>query len=167
MKYKVNDAKDNTVDVTFEGDKIILNGQPLDLDLANISSDRYHILHNNQSFNLEILEADLAAKVFKVKVNDQVFDLSLENELDQQLRKMGMSKAASEKIDKVNAPMPGLVLQILVAPGQEVKKGDSLIILEAMKMENIIKCAGSGVVKNILVKQKDAVEKNQVLIEME
>jgi len=70
-------------------------------------------------------------------------------------------------MDNVKAPMPGLVLDILVEPGQSVQKGDNLLILEAMKMENIIKASGSGVVKNIPVHKKDAVEKNQLLIEME
>ncbi|HNM32873.1 MAG TPA: biotin/lipoyl-binding protein, partial [Chitinophagales bacterium] len=65
------------------------------------------------------------------------------------------------------APMPGLVLDILVEAGQAVNKGDNLIILEAMKMENIIKASGSGTVKSIHVQKKDAVEKNQLLIEME
>jgi biotin carboxyl carrier protein len=63
--------------------------------------------------------------------------------------------------------MPGLVISILVEEGQEVQKGDSLLILEAMKMENVIKAAGKGVVKSIKVQQKNAVEKNQILIEME
>ena len=63
--------------------------------------------------------------------------------------------------------MPGLVLRITVDVGQEVNKGDNLIVLEAMKMENIIKATGTGKVKNILVTEKQAVEKNQLLIEME
>ncbi len=167
MKYKVNDTKEQTVDITFEDEKVFLNGELIDIDLANISSDHYHILKNSQSYNLQVLEADLAQKTFKIQVNDQIFQLNLEDPLDQQLKAMGMSKSQSDKIDKVNAPMPGLVLKVLVEPGQEVKKGDSLIILEAMKMENIIKCAGNGIVKNILIHEKDAVEKNQVLIEME
>ena len=70
-------------------------------------------------------------------------------------------------MDNVKAPMPGLVLDILVEAGQSVNKGDNLLILEAMKMENIIKASGNGVVKNININKKDAVEKNQLLIEME
>ncbi|HUH74784.1 MAG TPA: biotin/lipoyl-containing protein [Chitinophagales bacterium] len=167
MKYKVSDTKEQTVDVTIEGEKIFLNGELADIDLANISSEKFHVLKNNESYNLQVLEADLEQKTFKIQVNEQVFNLNLEDALDQQLRDMGMSKTVSDKVDKVNAPMPGLVLKILVQPGQEVKKGDSLIILEAMKMENIIKCMGNGIVKNILIREKDAVEKSQVLIEME
>lgn len=167
MKYKVSDTKEQTVEVTLEGDQIFLNGELVELDLANISSEKYHVLKNNKSYNIQILEADLVQKTFKIQVNDQVFQLNLEDALDQQLRDMGMSKTVSDKVDKIHAPMPGLVLKILVKPGQEVKKGDSLIILEAMKMENIIKSVGNGIVQNILIREKDAVEKNQVLIEME
>ena len=83
------------------------------------------------------------------------------------LDKMGMSAGADEKMDSVKAPMPGLVLDILVEAGQAVNKGDNLLILEAMKMENIIKASGNGVVKSININKKDAVEKNQLLIEME
>jgi biotin carboxyl carrier protein len=61
--------------------------------------------------------------------------------------------------------MPGLVLSVLVSAGQEVKKGDKLLVLEAMKMENIIKAGGDGVVAQIMVNQGQAVDKNQTLIE--
>jgi biotin carboxyl carrier protein len=63
--------------------------------------------------------------------------------------------------------MPGLVLNILVSPGQAVQKGDPLIILEAMKMENVIKAAGEGHIKAINVLKGAAVEKGQLLLELE
>ena len=62
--------------------------------------------------------------------------------------------------------MPGKVLRVDVQEGQELKKSDSVLILEAMKMENAIKSPGNGVVKKILVKQGDAVEKGMVMVEM-
>ena len=61
--------------------------------------------------------------------------------------------------------MPGMVLNILVAEGQEVKKGEALIILEAMKMENILKSPTDGVIKKIAINKGVAVEKNQILIQ--
>ena len=61
--------------------------------------------------------------------------------------------------------MPGLILDLKVKPGDEVKKGDIVLILEAMKMENIIKSPGDGLVKSVKVKLKDSVEKNQILIQ--
>lgn len=62
--------------------------------------------------------------------------------------------------------MPGLVLKLIVTEGEEIKKGDSVLILEAMKMENIIKAPVDGRIKSIRVKVKEAVEKNQVLLEL-
>lgn len=83
------------------------------------------------------------------------------------LHQLGMDKLLSAKNNLVKAPMPGLVLKVLVEPNQAVKKGDSLIVLEAMKMENIIKANADGVIKKVNVAIKQAVEKNTVLIELE
>jgi biotin carboxyl carrier protein len=63
--------------------------------------------------------------------------------------------------------MPGLVLKIMISEQDTITEGDSVLILEAMKMENVIKSPGSGKVKSIKVKERDAVEKNQVLMELE
>jgi biotin carboxyl carrier protein len=62
--------------------------------------------------------------------------------------------------------MPGLVLKLFVKEGDEIKEGDSHLILEAMKMENVIKSPGNGKVKLIRVTERSAVEKNQELIEV-
>ena len=75
-----------------------------------------------------------------------------------------MDNLAAAKVNEIKAPMPGLVLDIRVAEGDEVKKGDSILVLEAMKMENIIKSPTDGIIKKINVKKGIAVEKNQVLI---
>jgi biotin carboxyl carrier protein len=63
--------------------------------------------------------------------------------------------------------MPGLVLKVLVTEGQAVKKGDGLLVLEAMKMENIIKASADGMVKKIHIEEKNVVDKNQKMIEFE
>jgi len=71
------------------------------------------------------------------------------------------------KANLLKAPMPGLVLKVLVTEGQVVKKGDGLLILEAMKMENIIKASSDGIVKKIHIEEKNIVDKNQKMIEFE
>jgi biotin carboxyl carrier protein len=78
---------------------------------------------------------------------------------------MGMNKTIANTISDIKAPMPGLILQILVKSGMLIKKGDPVLILEAMKMENIIKSPVSGVIKEIKAKEKESVAKNQILIE--
>ncbi|MCO5247612.1 MAG: acetyl-CoA carboxylase biotin carboxyl carrier protein subunit [Chitinophagales bacterium] len=167
MKYRVFDSNDNHIDIRIEENKLFLNDNEISIDMSKISDEKFNVIKDYRSYNLELVKADFEEKTFTIKVNDDIFELNLKDELDLQLDKMGMSKNESEKIDKIIAPMPGLVLKVFTTVGQEVKKGDSLLILEAMKMENIIKSPGSGIVKEIKVKEQDAIEKNHVLIIME
>jgi biotin carboxyl carrier protein len=78
---------------------------------------------------------------------------------------LGLDNLQSSKVAELKAPMPGLVLSVLVKEGDEVKKGDNLFVLEAMKMENIIKSPADVTIKSIKIKASDKVEKNQVLIQ--
>ena len=78
-----------------------------------------------------------------------------------------MNTANTAKINDLKAPMPGLIVDIKVQVGDTVKKGDTILILEAMKMENILKASGDGKIKAIKISIKQNVEKNQVMIEFE
>ena len=78
---------------------------------------------------------------------------------------MGLSNLLAAKVSEIKAPMPGMVLKVLVEEGAEIKKGDNLFVLEAMKMENIIKSPADVVVKTIKIKPGDKVEKGQILIQ--
>jgi biotin carboxyl carrier protein len=80
---------------------------------------------------------------------------------------MGFELSSAKDIDSVSAPMPGLILEIHVRIGQAVNENDPLLILEAMKMENVITSPRDGIIKSISVKKGDAVDKNQLLIEFE
>lgn len=167
MNYKIQYKDIEPFNVSLSNGEISLNGVAQDLDIIKISETKFHILRNNKSYDITVVSMDRTTKQCIVEVNGKKFELKLSNDLDQLLLKMGMGIAKDSKMDNVKAPMPGLVLNILVEVGQSVVKGDSLIILEAMKMENIIKATGSGIVKNINIGIKDAVEKNQILIDME
>jgi len=167
MKYKVFYKEDQSHEIELDNHQIKIDGKETEIDLVKLLDNKFHILQNHKSYNLEVIHADYKLKRFSIKVNDNIYDLNLQTELDALLEKMGMSSVSDEKMDNVKAPMPGLVLDILVEIGQAINKGDNLVILEAMKMENIIKANGTGIVKNIKVNKKDAVEKNQLLIEME
>ncbi|MBK8879597.1 MAG: acetyl-CoA carboxylase biotin carboxyl carrier protein subunit [Haliscomenobacter sp.] len=81
--------------------------------------------------------------------------------------RLGLAKHTITKIKEIKAPMPGLVLEISVKEGDTVEKGQSLLILEAMKMENVLKSPGDGVVKRIFVDKGRPVDKNQILLEMD
>jgi biotin carboxyl carrier protein len=80
------------------------------------------------------------------------------------LEKMGMSVQAGAGTGDVKAPMPGKVLKVLVKPGDAVEEGQSLLVLEAMKMENVIKAVLSGEVSNVPISEGQAVEKGALLI---
>jgi biotin carboxyl carrier protein len=100
-------------------------------------------------------------------VNGSYYEVALSDRYDALLKDLGMEGVQSAQHKDVKAPMPGLVLEIIVVPEQEVSKGDALIILEAMKMENVIKSPVSGKVRQISVNKGQAVEKNQILLEFE
>ena len=100
-------------------------------------------------------------------VNSNTYQVKIANKLDQLISKMGFSIGTNKQINKIKAPMPGLILDVMAKEGQVVKEDDALLILEAMKMENVIISQREGIIKTIAVKKGDAVDKNNLLIEFE
>ena len=110
------------------------------------------------------MKADIKEKTFTISVNGNKYQLAVKDKFDELLHSLGLDAMASKKVNEIKAPMPGLVLEVKVNEGDTVKKGDAILVLEAMKMENNIKSPTDGIVKKIHVKKGMAVEKNQVLI---
>ena len=137
------------------------------LNAIELSNGELHVLKDNQAYNCQLLDADYNNSTITILVNGTKYNLKIEDEYDLLVKKMGLSIAASSKLDNIKAPMPGLIIDILVEPGQTIEKGTPLLILEAMKMENVLKADGEGVVKSIEITKSQAVDKGQVLIEME
>ena len=165
--FKITVNENQVSEFSKQNGKLFRQGQFFEWDLQKISDRFYHILKDNQSYNAEILEADFVKKEFTVKINGNIYQIKAQDSMDLLLEKLGMSNNASKKIKEVKAPMPGLILDILVQEKQQVQKGDVLLILEAMKMENAIKSAADGVIKSIKVNMRQSVEKNQLLLEFE
>ena len=161
IKVNINEAKE--YEIELNNDIYTVNGQEVKPDLVKISPTQYHLLLNQKSFRLTIIEAT-DNKHLVVEVNGNRYTMNIMDSYDILLHDLGLDYADAGKVDNIKAPMPGLVLDILVKPDDEVTKDTPLIVLEAMKMENVIKAPGDGVVDRIMVKPKDAVEKNQVLI---
>ena len=136
------------------------------LDAVQLSNKKLHILKDNQAFQCELLEADFSDNTVTVAVNGNKYRVKIEDEYDLLIKKMGLTVVNSTKIDNIKAPMPGLIIDVLVEPGQEIEKGTPLLILEAMKMENVLKADGEGIVKSIEITKGQAVDKGQILIEM-
>lgn len=163
--YKATVNESETFQITFAGDMPLVNDQPFDWNMVKLSDRTFHLLHNNQSFTAELVAIDASEKSVSLKINQHIHQIVLKDRFDLLLDQMGMSQTANTKLNDLKAPMPGMIVSVNVHPGDLVKKGDSVLILEAMKMENIIKAPGEGTVKTIRINKGDRVEKNQILIE--
>jgi biotin carboxyl carrier protein len=142
-----------------------VNGKTMNWDLKWISERKIHLIRNHQSIEAELISIDKESKTIQIRLNNKTSTLQLKDRFDLLLEKLGMNNTSSGVVKDIKAPMPGLILELKVKPGDEVKKGDVVLILEAMKMENIIKAPGDGIVKAVKVNLKQSVEKNQVLIQ--
>lgn len=146
--------------------EFLLNQEDLNaMDIIALSEDSYQVIGERKNYSIQVISKE--GKNLHLLVNGQEYTINIQDEYDLLVKKMGLGAVTSQKLSSVKAPMPGLILDILVSPGDEVAEGDALAILEAMKMENVLKASGDGVVKSIEVQKGDAVEKGQVLIEMD
>lgn len=140
-----------------------IDGETVQYELVRIAEQRFHLLLNNRSYRIEVTGRDNATGQLTFELNGRPYSGKISYRIEQLLKSMGME--TGKKIQKeIKAPMPGLVLQVLVQAGSEVKEGDDLLILEAMKMENALKAPQDGVIDKVLVKTSDKVDKNQLLV---
>jgi len=144
--------------------ELLVDAKTIDADIKQINDLLYHIINNNRSYNAEVVGFNPEAKTAEIKVNNHIYTLTAKDQFDVLLDKMGLNNLMTAKISDIKAPMPGMVLKVLVNEGDEIKKGDNLFVLEAMKMENIIKSPADVNVKTIKIKAGDKVEKGQILI---
>ncbi|MDX1830279.1 MAG: acetyl-CoA carboxylase biotin carboxyl carrier protein subunit [Lutibacter sp.] len=135
-------------------------------DLTLITNNKLLLRHQSKNFEIDLIESNFNTKTYHLKINGNSYAVELEDELAINIAKMGFSMNNSKKINSITSPMPGLILNINVKEGQEVKSGDVLLVLEAMKMENSIISPKDGIVKLVSVKKGLTVEKNEHLIEL-
>ena len=157
--YKVN------VNDTFHFD--VEKKDVSQLDAVSVETNKFHILQENTPYKAEIVTSDFNQKSYTVKVNNNTYKVAISNPLDVLIKEMGFEVGLTKQINFIKAPMPGLILEISVVVGQEVKENDNLIILGAMKMENSFLSPRDGIIKTISVSMGDAVDKGQLLIEFE
>lgn len=157
FQIKVNDTEEFSIQP----------GEAKSLDVLPLGGDRFQILKNGKSYLAELVEADFAQRQFRFRIRGQVFEVKIADRYERLVQKMGLQVGGVQRQNTVKAPMPGLVLAVPVEAGSEVAKGDTLVILEAMKMENIIKATADGRVKTVKIQRGAAVEKGQLLLELE
>ncbi|WP_396597861.1 acetyl-CoA carboxylase biotin carboxyl carrier protein subunit [Dokdonia sp. R86516] len=137
------------------------------LDAVHTSQNSYHILENNSSFKATVVSSDFSKKTYNIQVNSNNYEVVIKDEIDILIKEMGFTVGGSKQFNNLISPMPGLIIDVQVSAGQEVKEGDTLVILSAMKMENSFVSHTDGVIKAVHVVKDDAVDKGQLLVEFE
>lgn len=133
-------------------------------DIVRTGPGQYSVLFHGRSHRVLVIKEDRANRTVRLCVGSGLFTVRLEDEQQQLIKAMGLDKAAHGPVRDLKAPMPGLVLKVLVKEGDRVAKNDPVLVLEAMKMENVIKSPGEAVVGRVHVRERTAVEKGQLLL---
>ena len=165
MRVLVDDQELNVYIDTIDG-KGKLNGKDFDLAVAKVEEHFYRVEIEGKAYNIQVLPGDNAKKP-KIRVNGIAYSTELIDKYDELIKSLGMESMTKVEIKEMKSPMPGLVFKIECKVGDSVEKGDPLMILEAMKMENVIKSRGEGIIAEIFVSEGQAVEKNELLIRFE
>ncbi len=162
MKYITTiGAEQFVIDINQEGE-IILNGEFIDADMRQtLDTTMYSIIVDNRSHDLRISEGE---GLYMVQLSGEIFEVVVEDERTRRLAGIKSGPAAATGEVLIKAPMPGVVIEIPVKQGQQVKRGEVVVILESMKMQNEFKTPRDGTVHAIRVGSGDKVEQNAILL---
>ena len=161
MKY-ITTVNDEEFIIEIEhNNQILVNGVRYDIDFQHLpEADVLSLLLNNQSFEA-VVEAH--EDVWEVLTKGELYTVKVQDERAYRLAKArGVANDIAGEA-AIKSPMPGLIVAVPVSEGQHVAKGDKVIILESMKMENELRAPKAGIITRISVTQGDSVEKDQVL----
>ena len=144
-----------------------LNNEKFEIEIIKEKNKELLISRDGKKHLARLLAIDSKNKTITLKIDGDRFEVKLTDEHDTLLQSLGMDAASTKKVNELKAPMPGVVVDVLVSIGDVVVKEDPLVVLEAMKMENMLKSPADGVVSAINIKKGDTVEKNRVLVNFE
>jgi len=161
MKYitKVNDQQ-FIIEIDQEG-QISVDGRLYEVDFQQLSEGGIlSLLLNNHSLEAIVEERENS---WEVLIHGELYSVDVQDERAYRLARARGTVAEITGEATIKSPMPGLIIDVLVVPNQVVQKGDKVVILESMKMENELRSPRDGVVKHVYVEPGASVEKNQVL----
>ncbi len=154
--------------VKSERQNISIETTTLDqMDLRKIIDHQYHLVMDHHSIMAQVNEINLHEGTVRLKINEKDYFYKIENELIQVINQLGFTSKNTDIQKNIKAPMPGIVIRVDINIGDTISKGQNLMTIEAMKMENIIKSPLDGVIKEINISSGDKVEKNQILFSFE
>tara|TARA_Y200000002_G_scaffold235079_1_gene194207 strand:+ start:3005 stop:3487 length:483 start_codon:yes stop_codon:yes gene_type:complete len=148
----------------FQSD--LSNENLLDFEVLEIDYLKKEIVlvNDHKKYKCQILKENNNNQSYVLKINGHISTIRLMKSVETTIEKLGINKNPLQNVNIIKAPMPGLILEVLFKVGDKVKKGEPIIILEAMKMENILSSPVDAIIKEIKVKPQQTVEKNNVLI---
>lgn len=158
--------RDHRLDVRQDTDglRVRLDDREFDVDFLQVDPGLYSLLIGGRSYEIDLLEVEEALMVL---VDGQPFRVEVQEERERRLRAAAGKGEVKAGKRVVTAPMPGKVVRLLVRPGDAVRPGDGIIVVEAMKMENELKAPAAGTVKEIRVEEGRAVGGGDVLVVIE
>jgi pyruvate carboxylase subunit B len=165
MKYTVTIAGQD-LEVEVDGTTVRVDGKALEAHLSPIPGvPLRHLLLGEQSHTIGMQQAEPG--VWRLLVDGVTVEAAVVDERTRHIRSLTGGGTARSGPPTLKAPMPGLVLRVLVTPGQPVAPGQGLVVLEAMKMENELRATAAGTVKAVPVAAGEAVDKGKLLLEFE
>lgn len=163
MKYVTTiNGEPFTIEINHE-DEIIVNGTSYAIDFVEIGehNNLFSLLINNESFEALVEERDA---IWQVLLRGDLYTAEVADERTQRMEAQRTTMVPDAGETNIRAPMPGLVVSVPVQEGQVIEAGDSVVILESMKMENELRAPREGTVERVNVQAGDSVEQNQVLV---
>ena len=157
--YRVNVAN-RTYDVSIQDDVLVVNGDRITYDMDSLNSTGLHIIRQPKR-NVEAYLEPTRGGLYDIQINGQ--HLSAEVAVGFQTPR----KAFTDIAGKIISPMPGLIVDILVKIGDKVKKGETLLIQEAMKMQMKLRAPSSGKITGISIARGSQVEKGVLLVSLD
>lgn len=164
MKYFAR-IGNNEYEVEIGDKQVLLDGEPVDIDIVRSGlPELYSVLFGGQSHEILVTSDRFN---YTVTIRSGQFQVQVQDERSRRLNQARKMPTLPEGELAITAPIPGLVVKTLIAPGDAVEEGQPLVLLEAMKMENEIRSIRTGVVKSIMVSPGQRVEQNAVLLVLE
>ena len=164
MKYYTR--VDNTeYEVEINGESIVLNGEPVNVDLMRSgAAELYSVLFGGRSYEM-LVNADRFN--YTINVRGVQFQVQVEDERARRMNRARRLPTLPEGELAITAPIPGLVVRVLVVEGDSIEEGQPVVLLEAMKMENELRAMRGGIVKSVLAAAGQRVDQNAPLIILE
>ena len=162
MRAKLDNRLREVEMISKDGNKveIAVDGKIYDIDVVMSESGFCSILYQGRSYNAESVRHSEGR--YTITTHFRNFDIELSNPQKKYLR--GRQSSVDDVQETITSPMPGKIIKVMVVENQEVKQGDPLIVVEAMKMQSTYTAAQNAIVEKIHIDEGDSVIRDQLLI---